>query len=159
VSRAYVAFGANLGDVVETLAAAVRELRELGRVRAISTVYRSQPIGPPQPDYLNGVLELETELEPGALLAGLHRIEAAHGRVRDVPLGPRTLDLDLIWLGGRESRAPGPQLPHPRAHQREFVLRPLSELAPGLVLSGRTVSEWLDELQPQGVEATAIRLV
>jgi 2-amino-4-hydroxy-6-hydroxymethyldihydropteridine diphosphokinase len=154
VSRAYVGFGANLGDPASTLRTAVVELgRRGGRIVAASPIYRSEPVGvTDQPPFLNAVAALKTELDPDALLGVLLDIEAAHGRVREVRWGPRTLDLDLIWFEDVARDDARLTLPHPRAHEREFVLRPLCDIAPDLVLSGRTVRAWLEALDPQGVE-------
>ena len=162
VIPAYVAFGANLGEPVETLRAAAVALGRRPGVELVagSPVYRTRPIGPPgQPDYANAVARVETTHEPEALLDVLHAVEAEFGRVRDVRWGPRTLDLDLIWYDGEERTDERLTLPHPRAHEREFVLRPLAELAPALPLAGATVAELLAALPPQGVRATASPLM
>ena len=156
VTRTLVAVGANVGDPAQTLAQAVRDLVSAGRVTAVSPVYRTRPIGPPQPDYLNAVVELHTALSPRQLLDALHAIENAHGRVRAERYGPRTLDLDLIWFEGVTSDDPRLTLPHPRAHEREFVLRPLCDIDGSIVLHGRPAREWLAEVAGQGVELTQI---
>jgi 2-amino-4-hydroxy-6-hydroxymethyldihydropteridine diphosphokinase len=154
VSRAYVGFGANLGDPASTLRTAALEVGRLGgRVVAASPVYRSEPVGViDQPPFLNAVAGLKTELDPDALLAVLLDIEALHGRVREVRWGPRTLDLDLLWFEDVLRDDAHLTLPHPRAHEREFVLRPLCDIAPDLELSGRPARAWLESLDPQGVE-------
>jgi 2-amino-4-hydroxy-6-hydroxymethyldihydropteridine diphosphokinase len=161
VSRAYVGFGANLGDPAATLRAAAAELdRRAGPVSAASPVYRSAPVGvTEQPPFLNAVAAIETRLSPGALLDVLLAVEAEHGRVRQVRWGPRTLDLDLIWFEGAVRNDPWLTLPHPRAHEREFVLRPLCDLAPDLELRGRTAREWLESIEPQGVEGVGLLLM
>jgi 2-amino-4-hydroxy-6-hydroxymethyldihydropteridine diphosphokinase len=161
VSRAYVGFGGNLGDPASTLPAAAPELaRRPGWTAAASPLYRSDPVGlTDQPPFLNAVAAVDTELGPEALLDVLLAIEAAHGRVRHVRFGPRTLDLDLIWFGGVVRDDPRLTLPHPRAHEREFVLRPLCDIAPDLPLAGRPAREWLAELDPQGVERTGLSLM
>jgi 2-amino-4-hydroxy-6-hydroxymethyldihydropteridine diphosphokinase len=161
VKRAYVGFGANLGDPAATLrAAAVAVGERAGAVTAGSRIYRSAPIGlVDQPDFRNAVASVETALPAERLLAALNAVEAEFGRVREVRFGPRTLDLDLIWYEGEEREDAHLTLPHPRAHEREFVLRPLAELAPELVLRGATVAEWLAALAPQGVEPTADALM
>jgi 2-amino-4-hydroxy-6-hydroxymethyldihydropteridine diphosphokinase len=161
VKRAYVGFGANLGDPAATLrAAAVAVGERSGAVTAGSRIYRSAPIGlVDQPDFRNAVASVETALSAERLLAELNAVEAEFGRVREVRFGPRTLDLDLIWYEGEERDDAHLTLPHPRAHEREFVLRPLAELAPDLVLRGATVAEWLAGLAPQGVEPTADALM
>ncbi len=148
-----VGFGANLGDPAATFRSVATEIAALGDVIAVSNQYRTRPIGPPgQPDYRNGVLELHTALAPEPLLRGLQAIEHRHGRVRGVRWGARTLDLDLVWYEGAQSDDPALTLPHPRAHEREFVLRPLCDLDPSLRLGDRTAAEWLAGLAPQGVE-------
>jgi len=162
VIPAYVAFGANLGEPFETLrAAAVAVGRRPGvELVAGSPIYRTRPIGPPgQPDYANAVARVETTLTADALLDVLHAVESEFGRVRDVRFGPRTLDLDLIWYEGEERADDRLTLPHPRAHEREFVLRPLADLDPELVLRGRRAGDWLAGLEPQGVEATGAALM
>ena len=162
VIPAYVAFGANLGEPVETLRAAAVALGRRPGVELVagSPVYRTRPIGPPgQPDYANAVARVETTHEPEALLDVLHAVEAEFGRVRGVRWGPRTLDLDLIWYDGEERTDERLTLPHPRAHEREFVLRPLVDLDPDLVLRGRRAGDWLAGLDPQGVEAVGVALM
>jgi 2-amino-4-hydroxy-6-hydroxymethyldihydropteridine diphosphokinase len=161
VKRAYVGFGANLGDPAATLRAAAAELgRRAGTVAAGSHIFRSRPIGvTDQPAFLNAVARLETTFEADRLLEELLAVEAEFGRVRDVRWGPRPLDLDLIWYEGERSEDARLTLPHPRAHEREFVLRPLAELDPGLDLRGRSVSAWLAGLEPQGVEPTGMALM
>ena len=162
VIPAYVAFGANLGEPFETLrAAAVAVGRRPGvELVAGSPIYRTRPIGPPgQPDYANAVARVETTLTADALLDALHAVESEFGRVRDVRFGPRTLDLDLIWYEGEERTDDRLTLPHPRAHEREFVLRPLADLDPELVLRGRRAGDWLAGLDPQGVEPTGTALM
>jgi 2-amino-4-hydroxy-6-hydroxymethyldihydropteridine diphosphokinase len=161
VMRAYVGFGANLGDPASTLRSAAVELgRAAGEIAAASPVYRSAPVGvTDQPPFLNAVAAVDTGLSPDALLDVLLAIEAAHGRVREVRWGPRTLDLDLIWYEGVVRDDPRLTLPHPRAHEREFVLRPLCDIAPELPLNGRTAGRWLGELAPQGVEPARLSLM
>jgi 2-amino-4-hydroxy-6-hydroxymethyldihydropteridine diphosphokinase len=162
VIPAYVAFGANLGEPAATLRAAAVALGRRPGVALVagSPVYRTRPIGPPgQPDYANAVGRVETTLAAEELLDVLLAVEAGFGRVRDVRWGPRTLDLDLIWYAGEERADERLTLPHPRAHEREFVLRPLADLDPGLVLRGRPVADWLAGLEPQGVEAAGTALM
>ena len=150
-----------MADPAQTLRAAAAEVgREAGRIAAASPIYRSLPVGvTDQPPFLNAVAALDTELGPDALLDVLLAVEAAHGRVRDVRWGPRTLDLDLVWFEGVVRDDPRLTLPHPRAHEREFVLRPLCDLAPDLLLHSRTAREWLDSLEPQGVEPAGLSLM
>jgi 2-amino-4-hydroxy-6-hydroxymethyldihydropteridine diphosphokinase len=137
--RAYVGVGSNLGDRWAKLAFAARALRAAPRVSVVraSRVWDSAPMGPPQPRYLNAVLELETELTPAALLATLQDVEHQAGRVRGARWGARTLDLDLLLHDDLVVRRP-PELvvPHPGLVSRRFVLQPLAELAPDLVVPG-----------------------
>jgi len=147
VTRAYVGLGANLGDRGRTLRAAVDALRsEDGiEVLAVSTLRETDPVGVgDQPRFLNGAVALETSLGARALLDRLLAVEQRFRRVR-VPgeHGPRTLDLDLLLYGDKTFDEPGLTVPHPRLHTRRFVLEPLAELAPGLVVSGRGTVESL----------------
>ncbi len=133
--RAYVGVGANLGDAQQAVRAAVQRLRALGPARA-SSLYRTAPVQAEGPDFINAVVELDTALPPFELLATLQAIEASFGRERPFPNAPRTLDLDLLLHGDARLQSPRLTLPHPRMHERAFVLLPLLELAPGLHLPG-----------------------
>lgn len=143
-ARAVVALGSNLGDRQATILAATRELAELDGVDlvAISGAHETvalTPTGedPDAPAYLNSVAIIETTLAPHELLAALRSIEAAHGRVRETRWGDRTLDLDLIDVAGMTLDDEDLTLPHPRAHERTFVLAPWLEADPDAVLTGR----------------------
>ena len=133
---AYVGLGANLGDAEKTCRAAVRQLDEHPsiRVQKCSNLYRTTPVDAPGPDYCNGIIEILTGLSAARLLDLLLQVEAEFGRTRSAWHAPRTLDLDLIAY--RDERMVGSQLivPHPRAHQRAFVLVPLCELNPETML-------------------------
>lgn len=133
--RVFVGLGANLGDVPATLHAALAALRELtGTVMvASSSFYASKPVDATGPDFVNAVAEINTALAPQALLLALHQIEARFGRERPYVNAPRTLDLDLLLYGQRVVTTPSLTVPHPRLHQRAFVLVPLLELAPDAV--------------------------
>ena len=139
-TRAYIALGANLGDPPAQLQAALRSLRSAPAldVVAVSPFYRTPPLGPPgQPDYCNAVCVIDTVLEPEALLDLLQGIENAAGRKRDGERwGPRLLDLDLLHMEGRVSQTPRLTLPHPELQRRAFVLVPLAEIAPDLLIPG-----------------------
>lgn len=144
-TRAYIALGANLGDRAGALARAVEALRATPGVRvvAVSRTWETAPVGPPQPAYSNAALALDTELDAIALLARLHAIEAAAGRVRSGKRNlPRSLDLDLLLFGGLVIDADELVVPHPRMSERAFVLEPLAEIAPGLVhpVLGETIA-------------------
>jgi 2-amino-4-hydroxy-6-hydroxymethyldihydropteridine diphosphokinase len=137
VVRAYVALGSNLGDRAATIRAALAELAETPGVEvvSVSSLVETEPVGYlDQPRFLNGAAALETELPPRELLDLLLATEARHGRRREaVPAqGPRTLDLDLLLYGDLEVDEEGLQIPHPRLHERAFVLGPLAELDPTL---------------------------
>lgn len=141
MTRAYVGLGANLGDRERTLRDAVDALgAEDGiGVVAVSTLRETDPVGVgDQPRFVNGVVGLDTTLAARELLDRLLAIEQRFGRVRVLgEHGPRTLDLDLLLYGDEELDEPGLTVPHPRLHERRFVLEPLAELAPGLVVPGR----------------------
>lgn len=140
MTAAYVGIGANLGDPRSQVQLAFDELAGLPRTQlsACSSLYRSAPIGGvAQPDYVNAVARIETELEPQELLCALLQIEERHGRERSVPNAPRTLDLDLLLHGVRQVDTPSLVLPHPRMHERAFVLAPLLEIEPNAVIPGR----------------------
>lgn len=137
--RAFIGLGANLGDPAAQLGRGIEELAALPgtRLLARSSWYRSAPVGVgPQPDYVNAVAEIETDLEPRRLLEALLEIERRHGRVREVPNSPRTLDLDVLLYEDLRCHEHGLTIPHPRMHERAFVLRPLLEIAPDCVIPG-----------------------
>ncbi len=131
---AYVGLGANLGDREKTIRAAVAELPD---VVAVSPLRETDPVGvTDQPRFLNGVAALETELAPRELLDVLLAVERQLGRERRERWGPRTIDLDLLLYGDEVIEEDGLKIPHPRLHERRFVLEPLADLAPQLVVPG-----------------------
>ena len=137
---AHIGLGANLEDPVRQVRQGFQELGRLPRtcLLAHSSLYRTAPLGKlDQPDFINAVAVLDTELSPRELLQELLALEARHGRVRGEPNGPRTLDLDLLLWGDRSIREAGLEVPHPRMHQRAFVLLPLAEVSPAAVIPGR----------------------
>lgn len=135
---AFIGLGANLGDAPATLAAASRRLGALPASRPVgrSSRYRSTPLDADGPDFANAVVAIETQLPPARLLAELQAIEAAFGRARPYRNAPRTLDLDLLTYGDLRIDSAALTVPHPRLHQRAFVLAPLAELAPDLDIPG-----------------------
>ncbi len=146
--KAVIAVGANIGNPREQMDLAIALLREATEVIAVSTYYVTKPVGgPEQPDYLNAVCILESELPAIELLAVLHGIEKSLGRERSERWGPRTIDLDLIQYGSLLSSADELQLPHPRAHERRFVLEPWSEIEPeAILLTHGKISDLLAQL-------------
>ena len=131
--RAYLALGSNLGDRLAHLQAAVDSLARVVAVSACSSVYETDPVGPDQPDYLNAVVAVDTDLDARGLLALAQGLEVEAERVREQRFGPRTLDVDVIWIDGVEIDEADLTVPHPRASERGFVLAPLSDVAPELV--------------------------
>jgi 2-amino-4-hydroxy-6-hydroxymethyldihydropteridine diphosphokinase len=156
---AYLGIGGNIGDRRETLAGARNVLDNLAGIQVVSSspLYETEPVGGPlgQPLYLNAVLKIRTALDPEKLLQCCLSVESRFGRRRDVPCGPRTLDVDLLFYGAEVRRGKNLIVPPPRLHQRSFVLAPLRDVAPELMhpLLERTVSELYSRLQPAaGVE-------
>jgi 2-amino-4-hydroxy-6-hydroxymethyldihydropteridine diphosphokinase len=148
-----LALGSNLGDRLANLQAAVDALAPGLEEVAVSPVYETAPVGgPPQPDYLNAVLVAATSLPPRAVLERGRAAETALGRVRGPRWGPRTLDVDVIAYGNEVSSDPELTLPHPRAHERAFVLAPWHDVDPGAVIPGRgPVAGLLAALPADGV--------
>ena len=133
--KAVISLGANVGDPKANLDLAVALLRESTDVIAVSSYLQTKPIGgPEQPDYLNAVAIVESELPAKELLALLNGIETAMGRTREIHWGPRVIDLDLIQYGGLLVQDEKLTLPHPRAHERRFVLAPWFEIEPEAIL-------------------------
>ncbi len=155
--RAYIGLGANLGDSAATLRQVLDQLRETPGVVAVtaSPFYRSAPVDATGPDFINAVAALDTTLPPLALLDVLQALENQHGRQRPYHNAPRTLDLDLLLHGDTRLDEERLILPHPRMHQRAFVLRPLQDLAPGLTVQGQPIAAWLDAIHDQAIERMA----
>ena len=153
--RAFVGLGSNLGAREATIARAIELLSRTEGVEvvAVSRLRETAPWGPvEQPPYLNGVVELETDLPPRALLGALLEVEQALGRDRSGERwGPRTIDLDLLLYDGIRVDEPGLTVPHPRLHERRFALEPLAELAPDAVVPGRgTAADLLAAVEGRG---------
>lgn len=159
MTLAYVALGANLGDPIPTVNSALAELDAIPGTRrvAASSLYRTAPIGlKHQPDFINAVAALETELSAAELLERLFAIEQRFGRQRSVPNAPRTLDLDLLLHGDAVVDTSALTLPHPRMHERAFVLAPLAEIAPNVAIPGRgTAAGLLATVAGQAIERLA----
>jgi 2-amino-4-hydroxy-6-hydroxymethyldihydropteridine diphosphokinase len=159
VAEVFVALGSNLGDREEHLRRALLSLRDEIAIERVSSIWLTEPVGlREQPAFYNAVLGGRAEQGARALLDAMLAIERSMGRLRDrsaAPMGPRTLDLDLLLYGDQQLREPGLVLPHPRMAQRRFVLAPLTEIAPELHIGAdpRTVAERLADLPDEhGVE-------
>jgi 2-amino-4-hydroxy-6-hydroxymethyldihydropteridine diphosphokinase len=139
VTRAYLALGSNLGDRLATLQRAVELLGAVDGITVIrsSRVFETAPVGPPQPDYLNAVIEVDTDLDARALLEAGQGVERELGRERRERWGPRTIDVDVLTFDDAEIEEPDLRVPHPRMHERAFVLVPLGELDADPPLPGR----------------------
>jgi len=160
-TQVYIGLGSNLGDPVGHVQAAIQALQHLPKSawQSSSSLYQTQPVGGPdeQADYINAVCSLETTLSPLLLLQHLQTIEQQHQRVRLERWGPRTLDLDLLLFGQQCLHTPTLTIPHPRLHLRAFVLYPLHEIAPLLVLPGLgTLAHILQQCPEQGIERLGV---
>ena len=146
----HLGFGSNLGDREASYRQSIEKLSStIGvKVARFSSLLENPPMGPPQPDYLNGVIEISTPLSPHDLLEQLQLIETKMGRTRDVVWGPRTVDLDILFWGSKILDSDDLKIPHPGACERRFVLEPLAEIAPDIIdpRSGRIISEILETL-------------
>jgi 2-amino-4-hydroxy-6-hydroxymethyldihydropteridine diphosphokinase len=153
---AYVALGSNLRDPAAQVKAGFEELAMLPDTRLVqvSSLYRTAPVGfLDQPDFVNAVALIETALTPRALLDALLAIERRYGRVRDFPNAPRTLDLDILLFGDEPYRDDALTIPHPRLHERAFVLVPLAEIAPDTIVPGlQSASELVARVDASGIE-------
>ena len=165
-ARAFIGAGANLGEPVRQIRQAREELEKSPGVEfiAASSFYRTQPVGPvEQPPFVNAAFAIECDANPKDLLALLLDIEGRMGRVRKERWGPRVIDLDLLFFGDMIIKEKGLEAPHPRLHERRFVLAPLAEIAPGFVhpVLQKTVSEllaglpagdfWVEKLEPESL--------
>jgi len=156
VPIAYVALGSNLGNREANLRMALLGITRMARIKAVSSLYETEPEGPPQPKYYNAVCRIETGLSPESLLRFLQGIEHEIGRRRSGEvMAPRPIDLDLLLYDDRAIDDAGLVVPHPRMAGRAFVMAPLSELAPEVMLGGRTAKEIAGELGRAGLEVVA----
>lgn len=150
MTRFAIALGSNQGARLDHLRRAVADLRRAGAIVAVSPLYETAPIGGPSQDpYLNAVLLLDSRLAPSDLLGLLQEVETAHGRVRELRWGPRTLDLDIVAMDEGPVDTPELQVPHPRARERRFVIEPLCQVWPdalvGEALSAASAKEWVQD--------------
>lgn len=147
---AAIALGGNLGDSQRILLSAMTAIDQAQEIKMIarSPLYKTAPVGPPQPDYLNACILVETSLTPRALLQQLLIIENQFGRVRQERWGARSLDLDLLLFSDQIVDLPGLTVPHPRLHERPFVLVPMMDIAPQWPhpIFGKTIAQLLDQL-------------
>ena len=153
----YLGLGSNLGDKRAHIVRAVELLGEIAQVHQVSSLFKTEPVGNPDQDwFLNCAVEIDTALEPRQLLAATLAIERKLKRVRKIKDGPRTIDIDILFYGSRVVEESGLTIPHPRLHQRLFVLTPLEEICPGFAhaVLDETVKELLlgldDHLHDQG---------
>ena len=153
---AYVGIGANLDDPSTHVLDALNELDHLPHTRVVkrSSLYRSAPVGyANQPDFINAVAQIETGLPAERLLAELQQLEARHGRSRSFANAPRTLDLDVLLYGEHSLDLPNLKIPHPRLHERAFVLAPLVEISPDVMIPGRGAAKpFMDSTASQKIE-------
>lgn len=152
----YIGLGSNLEKPIEQVQSALRELDDLAQTRLLqrSNLYCSDPMGPAdQPDYINAVAAVETSLSPDELLSELQKLEAAHQRIRKERWGPRTLDLDLLLYGDQCISSEHLIVPHPGLSERNFVLIPLFEIAPNLILpDNRPLSDLIASCSNEGLQ-------
>lgn len=155
MARCYIGIGGNLGDAAQQVRKAIAALDGISHTRCVaaSSLYRTAPVGyTDQPDFINAVAELDTALEPHVLLDALQDVENRHGRERSFKDAPRTLDLDVLLYDARTIDDARLIVPHPRMHERAFVLAPLVEIAPDCVIPGRgPAAEWLARCADQAI--------
>lgn len=158
----YIGLGSNLDGPVEQVKTAVNEvsLADGIRVMTVSGLYRTAPVGPQDQDYfINAVMKIETSLSPEDLLKRLQEIEHLHHRIRTVHWGPRTLDLDILLYGNDTVDLPHLRIPHPEMKRRGFVLVPLLDIAPDLVLpDGSSISDLVRQLDPDDLKISPVVL-
>ncbi|PAF35139.1 2-amino-4-hydroxy-6-hydroxymethyldihydropteridine diphosphokinase [Terribacillus saccharophilus] len=155
MKQAWIALGSNIAPRETYIQQAIQTLNEHAEIKLnqVSTVYETDPVGyEDQDQFLNLVAEVETSLKPMELLHVCQKIEQDLGRKRIIRWGPRTVDLDILLYGTENMNVEELILPHPRMHERAFVLVPLAEIAPELLLKGKSVQEWLDTLAVRDVQ-------
>lgn len=146
---AYLGLGSNLGNRIKNLGIAIEEISQIAEVSKKSSIYETQPVGlKDQPDFLNMAIEIKTDKSPKELLIKLLEIEHKMGRVREIENGPRKIDIDILLYGDQVINEKNIQIPHPKMHEREFVLEPLEEIAPTIKhpIMKMTIKQLLNEL-------------
>lgn len=154
---AYIGLGGNLGDVFASMKSALQTLNEHPQisVNSISKVYKTPPWGIEYQDwFLNACAELHTSLTAQELLAACREAERVLKRVRTIRWGPRTIDLDVLIYGNEEISEENLQVPHPRMHERAFVLMPMADIAPDILLQTKTISDWLEAIDVSEIQKT-----
>lgn len=155
MAQALIALGSNLGDSRAILEAAIEKLNKKPgiQVKTHSSWYETPPLGPPQPNYLNGCALLETEITPEELLTTLLDIEIEFGRIRREKWGPRIIDIDILLFDNLIQETPRLQLPHPQMRQRAFVMIPLAEIAPNWIdpITGKTIAALAKNIDATGI--------
>lgn len=150
--NAFIGLGSNLDQPESQIQRACRALDDLPNTRLVATsgFWASKPMGPSdQPDYVNAVVEIDTQLSPESLLEHCQAIESAQHRIRSRHWGPRTIDLDILLLGDVTMSTPKLTIPHPGVTKRVFVLAPLHQLAPNALVLGRTVTDWYADINSE----------
>lgn len=154
---AYIGIGGNVGDVFENMKSALNLLNEHPKisVKQISNIYKTPPWGIEDQDwFLNACASVETTLAAQEFLKSCLEVEVALKRIREIRWGPRTIDLDVLIFGEENIAQDNLQVPHPRMHERAFVLMPMADIAPNLRVNGKTISEWLEAVDATGIQKT-----
>lgn len=154
---AYIGIGGNVGDVFENMKSALNLLNDHSSisVNRISRIYKTPPWGIEDQDwFLNACVSVETNLTAQELLQSCLEVEVALKRIREIRWGPRTIDLDVLVFGEENIAHDNLQVPHPRMHERAFVLMPMADIAPDLFLNGKTISQWLEAIDTTGIQTT-----
>jgi 2-amino-4-hydroxy-6-hydroxymethyldihydropteridine diphosphokinase len=154
---AYIGIGGNVGDVFASMKSALNLLNDHPQisVNKISKIYKTPPWGIEDQDwFLNACASVETTLTAQELLKTCLEVEVSLKRVREIRWGPRTIDLDVLVFGEENIAQDNLQVPHPRMHERAFVLMPMADIAPDLPLNGKTISQWLEEIDTTGIQKT-----
>lgn len=159
---AYIGIGGNVGDVFENMKSALNLLNDHSSISVsrISRVYKTPPWGIEDQDwFLNACVSVETNLTAQELLQSCLEVEVALKRIREIRWGPRTIDLDVLVFGEENIAHDNLQVPHPRMHERAFVLMPMADIAPDLFLNGKTISQWLEAIDTTGIQTTQKALI